>query len=58
MQRLKMSWDEKQEDIWQFESEDQRNELILKLDSYDPKKDSNLRICVEFIMHYIPKKTA
>jgi hypothetical protein len=58
MVRLSAIWDEKEEDIWVFDSEEGKNELVIKLDSFDFKKDQNLKLCIEFIIHYIPKKSA
>ena len=52
--RVKATWNEQNEDIWVFDESQKNNELLIKINEFDAKRDGHLKIFVELVMHYLP----
>ncbi len=56
---MQARWNPEYEDRWYFDAKNRpgENNVYLKIGDYDEKKDSNLQLCIELVLHYVTNAT-
>ncbi|KAL4486335.1 hypothetical protein ABPG72_007121 [Tetrahymena utriculariae] len=56
--RVESFWNPNNEDIWEFDKQQFGDQtLLVRFAGYDKNKHTNLNICIELVMNYLPKKS-